>query len=93
MRPGYLSGYGEDRTRPGNFGYNVIAPDSPEEAMDFLAPQRFPREIEVSYLPEYIKLRKKWYGPGAAVDPRRSYFPGRPFVRPRHPSTFNVLTV
>jgi len=91
MRPGYLSGYGEDTSRPGNLGYSVIGPDSPEDGMTFFARNRFPREIETGYLPEYIKYRKKWYGAG--LTPRTMYVPGMPYVQPRDPRTFNVLTI
>lgn len=85
MRPGYLHGYGEDYTRPGNLG-SVSA----QEASGFLnaRDRGLPPEFETGYIPEHSSFRRS-----SPNDPRFIRVPGLPFVRPRDPRTFNVLMI
>jgi hypothetical protein len=56
MRPGYLQGYGEDTTRPGNFGYAKLDDD----AIYFLNTRSgLPPEFETGYIPEYSRYFPK----------------------------------
>ena len=81
MRPGYLQGYGEDTTRPGNFGYAKLDDD----AIYFLnSRSALPPEFETGYIPEYLRYSKLF-------KTRTNYPDHRPFVQPRDPMTFNVL--
>jgi len=82
MRPGYLQGYGEDTTRPGNFG-SIDA----SHALRYLNPADtgMPAEYETGYIPEYMRYSK--------IFPNYPIARGIPFVRPRDPMTFNVLMI
>ena len=82
MRPGYLQGYGEDTTRPGNFG-NVDAKD----AYKYLNPADtgMPAEVEVGYIPEHMRYSK--------IFPNYPIAGRIPFAKPRDPMTFNVLMI
>ena len=55
MRPGYLQGYGEDTTRPGNFG-QVLA----DNAIRFLNTRDtgLPPEYETGYIPEHMRFSR-----------------------------------
>lgn len=90
MRPGYLQGYGEDTTRPGNFGIAKLDDD----AIYFLNSQPpLPPEFETGYLPEHLRYSHLRTRPGYPDD--QGYVHGPfvhgPFARPRDPMTFNVL--
>jgi hypothetical protein len=79
MRPGYLQGYGEDTTRPGNFGYVKLDDD----AVYFLNTRSGLPPVVTGYIPEYLRYSKDF-----------PYFPEGPrgpFIQPRDPMTFNVL--
>ena len=62
MRPGYLQGYGEDTTRPGNFG-DIQA----SRAHRYLDPTDtgMPDELEVGYIPEYMRYSKIFPNPAS----------------------------
>jgi len=85
MRPGYLQGYGEDRSRPGNFGYQSIIKDRPYRFLVDPSDTGMPSEYETGYIPEYMRYSK--------VFPDYPVVINRPFVRPRDPRTFNVLMI
>lgn len=87
MRPGYLQGYGEDITKPGNFGYAKLDDD----AIYFLNNRSaLPPEFETGYIPDYMKYPRAlpYFSYPATLAPIQRRMPA-----PRDPMTFNVLMI